>query len=167
MIQVIAGRRIHALFRLHGRLHDRVVRTEGIKVILFRRKRFALDALAEAVLGNHGNNLGSVLFLGSDPTDHLVHGRNVSGNGSVQLSGLHNGLANSGGKLLHLGNHGTVGWQKVETETCELSNVFQKLGKHSSHNGIQTSLASTIVTYGSSKMPQGTGIRGGKREKAC
>lgn len=50
VLQGISSSHVHSLLGLHGCLHHRVVRLEGVDVILGLGKHLGLDALAQAVL---------------------------------------------------------------------------------------------------------------------
>ena len=90
------------LLGLHGGLHDRVVGLEGVDVVALAGEDLAvvLDALAEAVLADRGDDLLAVVLLGVDPAGELVQGERVLGDLRVELVDLHHGLAD-GGRILH------------------------------------------------------------------
>ena len=108
MIQSIARSRIHGLLGLHGSLHDGMMSLQGIRVVCVGLEDILFDALAEAVLGNGGDDLGAVVFLGIDPTNHLIHGQQIPTGGSVQVLTLHNSFANGSRVLLDFTHRGWI-----------------------------------------------------------
>ena len=95
MVKGIARRLVERLLGLHGRLHDRMMRLEGIDIIFVVGKDILLDPLTEAVLADERDDFGRVFLLGIDPTHHLVHAQGIRAQSAVQLLALDHGLANS------------------------------------------------------------------------
>jgi hypothetical protein len=72
MIQRVTRRRIHGLFALHGALHDGVMRLEGLDVVSITLEDLFFDSLAQTVLTDRFDNLGTVLLLGINPLHGCV-----------------------------------------------------------------------------------------------
>jgi hypothetical protein len=107
MVQGVRSGRVHRLFGLHGGLHHRVVGLEGIGVVAVALEDVLLDPLTQAVLGNGGDDLATVVLLGVDPPDDLVHLLQI-GLSVVQVVALDHRLSDGRRVLLELGNHGRI-----------------------------------------------------------
>mmetsp|Transcript_11628 Transcript_11628/g.33473 ORF Transcript_11628/g.33473 Transcript_11628/m.33473 type:complete len:217 (+) Transcript_11628:1088-1738(+) len=140
VVQRIGPRRVHSLLGLHGGLHDGVVGLECLDVVLVARKDVLLDALAQAVFANGGDDLATVIFLGIDPPNDLVHRLQVSG--GVQVLALDHGFSNGGGVLLQFLDHGGV----VKDSTGNLT-VSSSQAKNQVQRGF---LLDVVVTQGAS-----------------
>ena len=108
VVESISSGRVHGLLGLHGGLHDGVVSHEGIGVVLFGVEDGLFDTLAQAVVGDSGDNLLAVLLLGVDPSDNLVHVLETDTFSTLQIGRLDHGLANGGGVLLKVSDHGGI-----------------------------------------------------------
>ncbi len=101
MLQSITCGDIHTLLRLHGTRHDSMVTLQCLDVFFIRLEdSHRLDTLTETVLTNQGNNLLGMLFLGVDPTHHLIQTERIGSNRSMKFIALHHGLANGFTALL-------------------------------------------------------------------
>jgi len=68
-IKSITGGGVYRLFRLHGELHDSMMSLEGFNVISIRCEDLLLDTLTQAIFTNSLDDLGTMIFLGINPTD--------------------------------------------------------------------------------------------------
>ena len=105
MLQIMTDCNIQGLLGFHRKLHDSMVCLESINVVPVRLEYFLLDTLAEAVLSNDLDDFVSVLFLGIDPSNHLIKGERLGGQSRVQLIRLDHGLANGFAGLLDFGDN--------------------------------------------------------------
>lgn len=109
MIEGIASHAsVHGLFGFHGCLHHLVVCDQGLRVVFGALEDIRLDTLAQTVLGHGGNNFSTVIFLGHDPTNHLIEREQITGSGSMQVLALHHGFANGGRVLFQFLHHGRI-----------------------------------------------------------
>ena len=100
MIQGIACHLgIHGLFGLDGTLEQLMMGLEGIPIILLIGKdTLRLDALTQAIIADCIDNLLTMFFLGDNPSNQLIHGRDIP-LFLVQCLARHHGLANRRGRL--------------------------------------------------------------------
>ena len=85
MLQSITSSDIQGLLGLHCSLHDGMMSLEGLNVFKITLEDFLLDTLTETILGHKLDNLVGMLFLGVDPSNHLIHSERRSRECSVQL----------------------------------------------------------------------------------
>jgi hypothetical protein len=108
MLKGVTGSNIKGLLGFHGGLHDSMVALQGLNVVVIRLEHVLFDSLAKAVLRDELDNLISVLFLGVDPSNHLIHGERIRCETGMKFIGLDHGLADGFASLLDFGNNGGV-----------------------------------------------------------
>eukprot|EP00543_Licmophora_paradoxa_P017820 CAMPEP_0202463242 /NCGR_PEP_ID=MMETSP1360-20130828/57319_1 /ASSEMBLY_ACC=CAM_ASM_000848 /TAXON_ID=515479 /ORGANISM="Licmophora paradoxa, Strain CCMP2313" /LENGTH=204 /DNA_ID=CAMNT_0049086057 /DNA_START=156 /DNA_END=769 /DNA_ORIENTATION=+ len=77
----------------------------ALDVVLIVLEDILFDPLAQTVLSDGLNDVRSVLFLGVDPTYHLVGSEEVVLGCGVEFGSLHHGLADGGAVLFDLLHH--------------------------------------------------------------
>mmetsp|Transcript_12773 Transcript_12773/g.15377 ORF Transcript_12773/g.15377 Transcript_12773/m.15377 type:complete len:207 (+) Transcript_12773:137-757(+) len=108
MFKIFTSSQIQRLLGFHGSRHDRMVSLESIDVVLVTGKDFLLDTLAQTIFRYQGNNLGAMLFLGINPTDHLIHRKWIGGKSGMKFIGLDHGLADSFTSLFDFLHNGRI-----------------------------------------------------------
>ena len=106
MVESVTDSRIDGLLAEHGLVHDHVVSLERIDIIsIGSEDTGGLAPLAEAVLGDGGDDLLAVFLLGVDPAGHLVEVLSKTVSLRSELDDLKHGLADGGSALLDLSDN--------------------------------------------------------------